>query len=153
MTTTATRPSAPQIDLIGRLLTERTFDLEANGFDLDALTGGRNGTASALITALFDAPRAGQPAAPAEGLYRVGDDVVRIKTSKAGNWYGQIAVKPAAGGRLSWDYLGKRVNLAGATLLTDAEAGRLLVYCVRCGAELTNEDSKAAGIGPVCATR
>lgn len=168
MTTTnnTPRPSTKQLGLLAKLAVERgttvqelanrKFDTE---FDLNTLTGGRDGTASALITFTFGMPRVdGQGTTPSrmtpdEGLYRVGDDVVQIKVSKAGNWYARQAVKPVEGsGRvnLDWKYLGKRIDMRNAVPMTDEEAGRYLVFCMRCGAPLTNEDSIAAGIGPVC---
>lgn len=168
-TNTAPRPSTKQLDLLARLAVERgttvqelanrKFDTE---FDLNSLTGGRDGTASALITFTFSIPRMdGQGTTPSrmtpdEGLYRVGDDVVQIKVSKAGNWYARQAVKPVEGsGRvnLDWKYLGKRIDMRHAVPMTDEEAGRYLVFCMRCGAPLTNEDSIARGIGPICAQK
>ena len=161
--TTVKPASEKQLDLIAKLATERSFDL--SGYDLSTLTGGRTGTASELITALFKVDRPATEGTtrvdPEPGLYRVkldGDTegVVRIQVSKSGNWYARLAVKPQEGSgkrTLDWNYLGKRIDMRNAVAMTEAEAGRFLVHCVRCGAELTNEDSKAAGMGPICRTR
>lgn len=171
-TTTAKRPSPAQIDLLNRLARERGVTVQdiANeqfeaDFDLNTLTGGRNGTASQLITALFAMPRLdGQGTTkgnPEAGLYRVKVNqdtsaVVRVRYSKSGNWYAQMAEVPREGsGRktLSWEYIGRRVDLGSAVMMDEAEAGRFLSYCVRCGAELTVEESKARGMGPTCARK
>jgi hypothetical protein len=161
--------SEKQVNLIVNLCGERGLDVAeliaarfGDDVTLDTLTGGRQGTASDLITHLFSIKRPATegttPAksAPEPGFYRVDDSVVRIQVSKAGNWYARLAKVPAedSGKRsLDWDYLGKRIDMRNAVAMTEAEAGRFLVHCVRCGAELTNDDSKAAGMGPVCRTR
>lgn len=158
--------STAQIDLIKRLCAERNLDpalavAQRFGVDreLETLTGGRNGQASDLIGHLFTIGRGLDGTTkkdPEVGLYRVGDDVVRIQVSRSGNWYAQLAVTPRPGsGRksIAWDYLGKRVDMRGATAMDDAEAGRYLKHCVRCGMELSDPDSLERGIGPVCAKK
>jgi hypothetical protein len=170
MTSTETKPaSEKQVNLIVNLCGERGLDVAemiaarfGEDVTLDTLTGGREGQASDLITHLFSVKRPATEgttpakAAPAEGFYRVDDDIVRIQVSKAGNWYARMAKVPAEdSGRksLDWDYLGKRIDMRNAVAMTEAEAGRFLSYCVMCGAELTDPDSIARGIGPVCATK
>jgi hypothetical protein len=141
-----------QLGLITRLAPERGFDLSS--IDLASLTGGRDGTASALITALFGMSNvSGQGTTkvdPDAGLYRVNEDLVRVKVSKSGNWYAELAVKVPGRKSLKWDYLGRRIDLGGGVKLSEAEAGQFVGYCVMCGALLEDPDSIARGIGPVC---
>lgn len=152
--------SEPQWGLIVRLCTERGIDLAE--VDRDTLTGGGKGSASSLISALFKLPRVDGVEStprnwePEPGLYRRGEDIFKVTISRSGNWYAERCLLPVEGdGRrsLDWEYMGKRVNLKDAEVLTEAEAGRFLVHCVRCGAELTKDESKARGMGPVCADK
>jgi hypothetical protein len=156
-----TQPSIKQVNLLHSLLNERSFDLDAwltaEGIDsLGELTGGRGGTASKLITALFAATRKdGQDTTkrsftPEEGFYRKGQDIVRVRISKGGNWYAQLGVKVVGRKSLRWDYLGHRINLADAERMSEAEAGRFYGYCMLCGALLEDPDSIERGVGPVC---
>lgn len=164
--TTATKPLSPrQRELITRLCNERDINvnkliIERFGPDstLNALTGGRNGQASDLIGHLFSVGRGLNGTTPARidpqpGLYRVEDMIVRIKVSKSGNWYAQQALKRPNRTTFTWEYLGKRIDMRGAQPIADDEAGRYLGYCVRCCAELTDPDSIARGMGPVCAKK
>lgn len=161
-----TKPMSPkQRELITRLCAERDINvsqliIERFGPDstLRTLTGGRDGQASDLIGHLFSVGRGTngttpQRVEPAEGLYRVENEVVRIKLSKSGNWYAQIAQKRPGRTTIVWEYLGKRIDMRGAIPLTDAEAGKFLGYCVRCNAELTKPESIERGMGPVCAKK
>lgn len=155
-TETTTKPaSEKQLSTIRTAAAERAFDL--SGIDLDKLTGGRNGSASALITALFQMPRVdGQGTTrfePEAGFYRMGEDIVQVKVSKAGHWYAQLGVKVPGRKSLKWDYVGRRIDLAGAEKMTEAEAGRFYGYCMICGALLEDPDSIKRGIGPVCQRR
>lgn len=165
MTTTTAKPaSTKQIDLISNLLSEKLIDSDTQAF-IDSKFSGydRNSkTASGLIRFLFTMPRIGGGTSgttrftPEAGLYRMDDALYRVKISRTGNWYAEVAVKPVPGsGRksLDWDYLGKRVNLADAVALSDAEAGKFVGYCVRCNAELTVLESIERGMGPVCAKK
>lgn len=164
-TATATKPASDkQVNLIRRLCDEQGIDLfefangvlEENDFDTSHLTGGRDGTASQLITALFAAKPAREGTTkvdPEEGLYRVEDEIVRIKLSKSGNWYAQLAMKRPGRTTFTWEYLGKRINMTDSQAMTTAEAGQYLGYCMLCNAELTDPDSIARGIGPVCAKK
>lgn len=161
------QPSIKQVGLLHSLLNERSFDLDAwlsaEGIDsLGDLTGGRGGTASKLITTLFAAPRKdGQDTTrrsftPEAGFYRKGEDIYRVVISKSGNWYAKLCKLPLPGSgrtRLDWEYIGKRVRLDDAEVLSEAEVGRFLKYCVRCGAELTVKESLERGMGPTCAQK
>lgn len=164
---TATAPklmSDKQRNLIVSLCAERSMDVAQTvaqrfGADvtLDDLTGGRDGQASDLISTLFAIKRPAREGTtkvdPTEGLYRVDDEIVRIKLSKSGNWYAQMAMKRPGRTTFTWEYLGKRINMTDAQPIEDAEAGKFLGYCVRCCAELTDPVSIERGMGPVCAKR
>ena len=159
--------SQPQLDLINRLCDERGITIQTAvamiGITSPAdLTGGRNGTASTLIAALFKVARTdgqGTTSArfePTEGFYRIDQSVYRVKISKSGNWYAQQCQLPLPGSgrtRLSWEYIGKRVRLDDGVVLTEAEVGQFLKYCVKCGAELTVKESIKRGMGPTCARK
>lgn len=162
-TATATKPASDrQINLITNLLGEKLINDEAQAVIDDKYATWRDSskTASSFITFLFKMPRVdggANPTArfdPEPGVYRMEDTIYRVRISRAGHWYAEAAVKPVPGsGRksVSWDYLGKRVNLRNAVVVDDAEAGKFLGYCIRCNAELTDPDSIARGMGPVCA--
>lgn len=163
-TATATKPASDkQVNLIRTLCGERGLDVTATvtgrfgtDIDIDTLTGGRDGQASDLITFLFASKPAREGTTrvdPEAGLYRVEDQIVRISVSKSGNWYAQMGLKVPGRKTLQWDYLGKRINMAGAVKMTDIEAGQFIGYCMRCSALLEDPDSIAAGIGPVCAKK
>lgn len=127
---TATRPSLKQLSTIASLCVERgttaqdlADELFGAGFDLNDLTGGRQGTASQMISALFGMPRVdGQGTTPPgftvePGTYRVGDETVRVVISRAGEWYAKRAVQTFdAVGRESvdWQYIGRRIDLSTA---------------------------------------
>lgn len=162
-TTTVAKPaSTKQLDLIAKLMGEKMFDDAAtetmNEFYADYQSSSK--IASKFISFMFRLPRkqeVADPFKPEAGMYRVGDDLFRIKISRSsGQWYAEVAVKPIPGsGRksLKWDYVGKRVKLSTAEKLSDAEAGKFSGYCVRCNAELTVPESIERGMGPVCANK
>lgn len=151
--------TAAQRGLIDKLLAEKVInDVAGEGLRDMLLVMQTTKQASAIITLLMGFPDIDPETGttrkdPEPGLYGVDGEVYRVTISKSGNWYAQKAVKPAPGsGRvnLTWDYLGKRVNLTNAQPLTDEAAGMVLVFCVRCGAPLTDPESVARGIGPIC---
>jgi hypothetical protein len=91
-------------------------------------------------------------AALGEGFYLLGDDVFKVQASKAGNLYAkQFAYQ---GGRASYEYApGALKKLTGAVRLTvevAAEMGVKFGSCVVCARLLTDPESVAAGIGPIC---
>lgn len=165
MTTTTVKTAKPasqkQLDLITKLMGEKFFDDKAtetmNTFYADYQSSTK--TASSFISFMFRLPRKENVVNrfdPAAGMYRMGDELYRVKISRNGQWYAEMAVKPIPGsGRksLSWEYLGKRINLSTAEILSDAEAGKFSGYCVRCNAELTVPESIERGMGPVCANK
>ena len=86
------------------------------------------------------------------GLYRTGEGELReVKLTRNGQLVGYSIDNETA----ERDYLGK-AGLRGLTLdnqLSESEAqefGKRTGTCVCCGRELTNEESRNLGIGPVC---
>lgn len=165
MTTTTTRPASDkQIDLVNNLFSEKLVSDEAQARISTEFAAWSDDVkvASSLITFLFTLPRKGgdKPRTPRfdpePGVYLMDNFIYRVRISRTGNWYAEKCEKPLAdSGRksLSWDYVGKRVNLRDALLVDDAQAGKFLGYCIRCGAELTDPDSIARGMGPICANK
>jgi len=86
------------------------------------------------------------PSAPTEpGFYKTGAKVYRL--TEEGSWALLMSNGRFAGGAAA---------PIGATRMTVDEVaaqGRILVRCVVCGTRLRKAESKAAGIGPVCATK
>jgi Family of unknown function (DUF6011) len=113
--------------------------------------------ASAAITALRSAPRLAK-AAPAahgitEGRYAYqpeGAQAIFLRVSRTGRVYVQA-------GPAEHPYRGQDTDALRwiAANQRDAAAlyGRLLGVCGMCGRELTDEESRARGLGPVCASK
>jgi hypothetical protein len=171
--------SEKQVALITKLFSEKDWAGVIAGIEIDTnkavpanLTGGRGGSASAVIDALFQAPRrTAQTASPARsavevteadaGAYRLADGrIARI-------YYGQQsgAMQCAALVDITaeerddaWDYLGRAHRFfAGATKLTVEECEALAAaggadhgWCCVCGRRLDDPNSVARSIGPVC---
>lgn len=136
-------------------------DIEAQ---IPTLTGGRDGTASALIDRLFAMKRkavlvANLPEVPA-GRYAVDGPngtvfyVVKVKD----NGKVDICVKASNNEHLvpftvaGYTTILQQILDAGLREAT-IRYGKELGHCGVCGRELTDETSRAAGIGPVCAQR
>ena len=92
-----------------------------------------------------------------EGIHRLGDAIFKVQVAVhgSGRKYAKRLIVGESEG--SWAYEAGAVNLLTEdTLMSLEEAqefGALYGFCVRCGATLTDEESIARGIGPVCATR
>lgn len=145
-------PTEKQLAFLAKLLAEREIE-----FDFTALKTKRD--ASALIDALLKTPKAVKATAPKptatevpEGMHLFGGDVFKVQRSGGGHLYAK-----RRDGK-SWEYMGKGPlrNLSADTVVTlelakqyGLETGR----CCMCSRELTNPDSIAAGIGPICASR
>lgn len=151
--------SEKQIALITKLLGERDLGRDV---DVASLTGGRGGSASALIDELFAAPkkvsgnrRGGWDA----GMYLGSDD--RIYRVYLGQQSGQMLVKEVVGDPehgYAMEYLGLAAKHVPADArrmtLDEAKAwGKATGSCVKCGRRLDVPESVDAGIGPVCASK
>lgn len=176
----AAGPSEKQAAFIRTLVSERP---ECGITDVDALlptlTPGRDGTASGLITSLLAMPKGTPAAAPKAAAYSTPTPTVTVPagryavTSRTGNndldfykvdagkgrWAGRTFVSRVIGGHPDFTLRGAEAD-AALTQITDAgvEAAGLLYgqtigRCCRCNHSLTDESSRAAGIGPECATK
>lgn len=190
-----------QISFIASLVAERDLtalasQVEAARDDVAARTFSR-ADASALITALLEAPRAAAPVQTAEleeGMYVRDGSIFKVQRAVhgSGNLYAKVLVRETHEGRCAghlpdndpsafdapWSYCSDEATCSrwvdGETTVTfeyaagavgrltpnhkmgleqAKEFGALYGTCVVCGRTLTNEDSIAAGIGPVCAER
>lgn len=137
-----------QRELIANLLTERVYDAEV---DVDSLSPAK---ASALIDALFAAPRAKVAGhGIREGRYAYTTDGGTTADHYRVGRSGRITIWTAGG---EYPYTGKGLN-EGLAWIKDnpreaAELfGRLVGSCGRCGRELSDDDSRARGLGPICA--
>lgn len=88
------------------------------------------------------------------GVYKRGEDIYRvIKGRQSQKTYAQKLVTDANGHPV-WDYAGAMVfELKVEELISPevaAQMGRSVGYCVICGRFLTDAESVAKGIGPVC---
>lgn len=112
--------------------------------------------ASALITELREAPRAAK-ATPAHGIAEgryayqpEGAQAMFLRVSRTGRVYSQA-------GPAEHPYRGQDTDALRwiAANQRDAAAlyGKLLGVCGMCGRELTDEESRARGLGPVCASK
>lgn len=89
-----------------------------------------------------------------EGFYRQGGEIYQVVTSKVGNRYAKIAIPTT--GKTRFDYAPGMMNrLVAADAITAedawAQVGHATGWCGICGRELTNPESIARGIGPICA--
>lgn len=102
-----------------------------------------------------EAPAAPEPAAElADGMYKKGELVVKVYHAVHGS--GQQVSKTWDADAQGFEYTGKR-GLRGLTAehkmtLEDAKAfGQVYGVCCVCARTLTDEESIANGIGPICA--
>lgn len=92
-----------------------------------------------------------------DGFYELADGrIVKIvhAVHGSGRQYGK-ALDPQTGAfnRLMGAVRIVRESATKLTLERAKELGHLYGMCIRCGATLTDEDSIANGIGPICATK
>lgn len=172
-----TGPSQRQEELIQALLTERDLYSEKRPKYIDrisalytpgqraaSLTGGKGGTASAFIEYLFTLPmKARKHSADTvipEGRYAVEIDIeglIFVKVDHGtGSWDGYTFVTRQVGS--DFVRVNRRVADAAQAQIRKVgfkesaiRYGLELGHCARCGRELTNDESREAGIGPICA--
>ena len=177
-TTTTQGPAVtePQARFLTSLLTEKAHTYEGSPADaieaLNTLPNPRK-AASALIDTLKDLPRKAATTAPKapttevpQGHYAVPSltgnndlDFVRVDRPTEGRWAGYVFVKRVIGGHEDQRVRGaEAAKLLAAIEAEGAEAasiayGRAIGRCGRCNRHLTDEASRAAGIGPDCAQK
>lgn len=141
--------STAQISYINSLRTRVAVD-PCEGMDLGALD---SRAASALIDNLKTL-QSSVKLTVSEGFYRLGEEIVEVKLSKAGRTYGLLLDEET--GRFNYDRgLIFRIEKAGQKLDLEfaEEFGRRTGRCCICGRTLTVKASILRGIGPVCAKR
>lgn len=115
--------------------------------------------ASAAIDAMLDCDYAGAPRSRAAavvvtpGYHLDGDTVYAIVNGRqSGNMYAKRLV--VTGGHARWDYqrgaLARVASMPRLSIEDAARLGHLTGVCVCCGSPLTDPESVARGIGPVC---
>ena len=91
------------------------------------------------------------------GMYRNSQGVFRVKQSKRGSFYAMRFVPEASTKSLRFVYEAGAIHDISAsdrmTVEQAQEVGALAGVCCVCGADLSDEKSVRAGIGPVCAKR
>ena len=84
-------------------------------------------------------------------------DFFRVDRPTEGRWAGYTFVKRVIGGHPEYAVRGAEAKAVLARIAADPDAGfrygREIGRCCRCNRTLTDEASRAAGIGPDCATR
>lgn len=92
-----------------------------------------------------------------EGFWELPDGrICKVQIAVHGSGRPYAKLLNTESGNFSYDpSLIKDVRREGTRLTLDRakELGQLYGMCIRCGATLTDENSIAAGIGPICATR
>lgn len=157
--------SEKQRNFIRKLAAERGVD----GTTVDEMLNGLTmRQASTRIKLLLDAPKATQVVEKvtmpkvAGGRYAVVIDGVtkffKVDTPTEGTWAGRTFLKIQASDA---EYPVRNTTTKAQVLsliAADPKAamlryGRELGHCGHCGRTLTNEESRAAGIGPICSSK
>lgn len=168
--------SEAQINLVAKLIGERNLETYALAAPAKQVANGTRviakSSASTLINELLALPKLEQsaPAASAtsvpevpEGRYAVEQDgtlkFFQVDRPTEGKWAGYTFVKVQASDDL-YPLRNKTAREAVLRLIAEAgpeqasiRYGLELGVCGRCGRTLTDESSRAAGIGPVCAAK
>ncbi|AKF14305.1 hypothetical protein SEA_VINCENZO_43 [Mycobacterium phage Vincenzo] len=175
------KPASPaSVDYLRALMTEKA---QASGADMLAAqvsidmyleNNGSQRTVSANIDRLKAEGYTGRAKAPAAdtkvavpaGRYAIDTQVhavngtafYKVDRPETGRWAGYVFVKQVIGGdeqKLSMKQgraILSRIAAAGAEVAS-ARYGHEIGECGVCGRQLTNDDSRARGIGPVCADK
>lgn len=156
--------TAKQLAYIERLRQERGLETTVNY--LATLT---KKEASDAIETLLATPKAAPAQHPdaqpkdvtftaPEGMHKVGDEIFKVQRAVHGSGHlycKRLIPGEGYGAKATFVYApGFMKNLSAATKMTLEEAkafGALYGTCCVCGRTLTNEESIAAGIGPICA--
>jgi len=153
---TSSPASDAQIKFLRNLLAEKLEDpAEALAWlDTHKLS---KADASAKITEYKAMPTVNRAAELDEGMYQVGEDIYKVYFTRGSEERApQLVTKQLIEGR--FEYKGKRPLLFitaehRMTLEQAMEYGQITGTCCNCGRLLTNEESIANGIGPICASK
>ena len=156
--------TGPQRDYVNTLLNDRAYD-QAKVLEIAPNRDYSKSQAGELITYLKGCPfkpREGAKAKVSEaGMYKQGDVIYKVQKAVhgSGNLYAKKLVVSTIGESfdVSFVYAPGAINRLSAEdklSLEDAKAfGAVYGSCCVCGRTLTDENSIAAGIGPVCAAK
>ena len=159
-----------QMAFLKSLIQDR--DASSTGVDFDLLLETTPGLTTAQVSRMIDllkgcprkaAPEAKESATPAveDGSYALEFDgqlrFFHVRSPKSGRWEGYTFVEEKAGPE---EYpvrdRARRARILEA-IAADPEAlaryGQELGICARCHRELTDEASRAAGLGPTCRSK
>jgi hypothetical protein len=123
--------------------------------------------ASTWIKTLDEMKRkSGQARVESEGVFEYDGSVYLVTTSKAGRLYARVYADPNGETEVArWHeprsvkltyapgMMGKLREAHRASTERCHELSRLTATCVRCGAQLTDPESVARGMGPTCAAK
>lgn len=154
-------PSAKQLDFIAKLWDEREFEspLAAQVMARESYEEDFDGRrASAFIDALMKLPRRGAREAQAAQvrarqelevgrLYKFAGEIYRVRQ---GRGLYALQLLRDGGTRYAPGVVTKLDPSMALTLEEAQEWGRATGVCCQCNAELTNPESIALGIGPIC---
>jgi len=105
----------------------------------------------------YVAPSATQSAGATEGMYKAGETIYKVQKAVhgSGNLYAKQLV--VEGTSVRFEYAAgmvRKLTAADRLSLEEAKAfGQLYGTCCCCGRTLTDENSIAEGIGPICASK
>lgn len=155
----ASPASDAQIKFLRSLLVEKIEDEEKSAAAVAWLDTHKlsKATASAKISEYLNMPtvrsqRGGVFGDIEEGMYKVDGEIFKVYHTQAGH----LATKQLT--EDGFEYTGQRplnsIKPEHRMTLDEAkEYGKVTGTCCNCGRLLTNEESIAAGIGPICATK
>lgn len=148
-----------QVDLITKLTSEKDWTNAPVAAPIQEMLAGvelSRKEASAIIDMMFKLPSTKKFVKVTDGFYILNDTIYKVQTSPTtGNTYAKKLVTDI----ISTEFVyapGMVTKLAKAEKLTLELAkkyGKLYGMCVICGRTLTNEQSIADGIGPICGNK
>lgn len=148
-----------QVALITKLTAEKDWTSAAVAGPVQEMLAGvvlSRKEASGIIDMMFKLPSIKKPAAfvkVEDGFYVLNDTIYKVQTSpETGRSYAKELTSSG-----SFQYIpgmvGKLAKAEKLTLELAKQYGKLYGMCVVCGRTLTDENSIAAGIGPICADK
>lgn len=152
---TADRATERQVAFARKLIAERQAPegMDASLIHPELLS---KRDASTFIDVLLSWPKrpATAPEDVEEGFYVVGTHVAKVQRAIHGSGH-LYAKRLTEEGWVFWPRALPIVAREGRRMTAEeaGEYGRLYGFCIACGATLTDEESIARGIGPICATK
>lgn len=148
-----------QVALITKLTSEKDWTAAPVAAPIQEMLAGVTLTkkeASGIIDMMFQLPTLAKKKYDVkieDGFYVLNADIYKVQTSpETGRTYAKKLSKYG-----SFDYapgmVGKLAKAEKLTLELAKQYGKLYGMCVVCGRTLTDEQSIAAGIGPICSSK